>query len=57
MKWLGEVTKAFGPYYTKRVYAFYEGDRVRDVDLRDLPWLVKVAGRENLRAVKDGISG
>jgi len=39
------------------VYAFYEGDRVRDVDLRDLPWLVKVAGKDNLRRVRDdGVS-
>lgn len=49
VEWCGEVTKTFGPYYTLRVYAFYDGDRVRKVDLRDLPWLVKEAGRENLR--------
>ena len=48
--WLGELpSPIFGPYVSPKKYLFREEKNPRCVDVRDLPFLVKEAGRENLR--------
>ena len=42
----------FGPFVTRKRYVFSEKKNPRLVDKRDLPHLVKAAGRENLKGKK-----
>ena len=49
VKWLGDIpSPQFGPYVSPKRYLFREGKNPRCVDVRDLPHLVKEAGRDNL---------
>ena len=50
VEWKGDLpSPSFGPYESPKKYLFREGKNPRCVDLRDLPFLVKEAGRENLQ--------
>ena len=50
VKWTGEIpSPVFGPFVSAKRYMFREGKNPRCVDVRDLPFLVKKAGRENLQ--------
>lgn len=49
VKWTGKLpSPVFGPYVSKKRYVFSERKNPRLIDLRDLPFLVKDAKRENL---------
>jgi len=51
IEYLGELPFVIGPFVTPKIYRFRQGKNPRFVDLRDLPKMTDVVGRDKLRDV------